>query len=121
MLEVANGKLMPRFALSLHYVSGTLNTALNGLLLVTRQIGQFCNIFFGCAVMMQRTIGEFQPSRPVISSVLASSLAGFLRRSGWMSMLKRGRCMTDSQLGIPNYDALSPAEVRYRTSRITVV
>src|SRR5207253_4237478 len=50
MLEVANGKLMPRFALSLHYVSGTLNTALNGLLLVTRQIGQFCNIFFGCAV-----------------------------------------------------------------------
>src|SRR5437899_1568113 len=40
MLEVANGKLMPRFALSLHYVSGTLNTALNGLLLVTRQIGQ---------------------------------------------------------------------------------
>ena len=66
MLEVANGKLMPRFALSLHYVSGTLNTALNGLLLVTRQIGQFCNIFFGCAVMMERTIGEFQPSRPVI-------------------------------------------------------
>ena len=107
MLEVANGKLMPRFALSLHYVSGTLNTALNGLLLVTRQIGQFCNIFFGCAVMMQRTIGEFQPSRPV-----------FLPRSGWMSMLKRGRCI---KLGIPNYDALSPAEVRYRTSRITVV
>jgi len=66
MLEVANGKLMLRFALSLHYVSGTLNAALNGLSLVTRQIGQFRNIFFGCAVRMQRTIGEFQPSRPVI-------------------------------------------------------
>jgi len=49
-------------------VSGTLNAALNGLLLVTRQIGQFLNIFFGCAVRMQRTIGEFQPSRPVIWS-----------------------------------------------------
>ena len=57
---------MLRFALSLYYVNGTLNTALNGLLLVTRQICQFCNVFFGCAVMMERTIGEFQPSRPVI-------------------------------------------------------
>ena len=57
---------MLRFALSLYYVNGTLNTALNGLLLVTRQICQFCNIFLGCAVRMQRTIGEFQPSRPVI-------------------------------------------------------
>jgi len=57
---------MPRFALSLHYVRGMLNAALNGLLLVTRQICQFCNIFFGCAVRMQRTIGEFQPPRPVV-------------------------------------------------------
>jgi len=57
---------MLRFALSLYYVSGTLNTALNGLLLVTRQICQFCNIFLGCAVRMQRTIGEFQPPCPVI-------------------------------------------------------
>src|SRR2546430_14935105 len=58
--------LMLRFALSLYYVSGTLNTALNGLLLVTPPICQVCNIFLGCAVRMQRTIGEFQPSRPVI-------------------------------------------------------
>src|SRR5438309_2695587 len=40
----------------------------HGLLLVTRQICQFCNIFLGGAVRMQRTIGEFQPPRPVIWS-----------------------------------------------------
>ena len=62
--EPAN--LMLRFALSLHDVSSTVNVALDGLLLVTHQIYQFCNIFFGRAMRMQRTIGEFQPSCPVI-------------------------------------------------------
>ncbi len=38
-----------------------------------------------------------------------------------MSMLSRGRCLTDRSWGIPYYDALFPASVRYRTSRITVV
>src|SRR5207244_12102804 len=96
MLEVANGKLMPRFALALHYVSSTLNTALNGLLLVTCQIGQFCNIFFGCACNAQSANFNHLPRLSDRGpSVLASSLAGFLPRSGWMSMLKRGRCMTD--------------------------
>jgi hypothetical protein len=63
---------MLRFALSLHYAGGTLNVALDSLLLVPRQIGQFCNIFFGCAVRMQRTIGEFQPSRRYLIAARAS-------------------------------------------------
>jgi hypothetical protein len=36
-------------------------------------------------------------------------------------MLKRERCMSESQLVISYYDALSAGEVRYRTSRITIV
>src|SRR5438477_5211435 len=52
---------MLRFALSLHYVGGTLNATLNDLLLVARQICQLRNVVFGCAARMQRTIGEFQP------------------------------------------------------------
>ena len=44
---------MLRVALSLHYVSGTLNAALNGLLLVTRQICQFCK----CLLRLRRDDG----------------------------------------------------------------
>src|SRR5439155_25557665 len=118
MLEVANGKLMPRFALSLHYVSGTLNTALNGLLLVTRQIGQFCNIFFGCAVddaTHNRRISTISPGYLIAA------------RACWPRLLPgscRGldgcRCLSGNVAGA-NRSWLFPTTMRYPLGKFDTV